>query len=657
MNTDSGKLTPAEIEWQEGSPVSVTFEDIYFNRAGGNEETEHVFINGNDLPQRWSSLDEDTRFTLAETGFGTGLNFLCARRFWLDKAPQSACLHYLSCEKHPMSAEDLRQALSAWPEFQDASDRLCDNWPAPVPGFYTLVFDQGRVRLTLLFGDAAEMLSRLDATVDAWFLDGFAPAKNPEMWSEQLFASIAARSRPGSTFATFTAAGLVKRGLAAVGFDIQKRAGFGRKRDMLTGRMSAPAQQASAKRPWLARATACESDRHAIVIGAGLAGCSTASALARRGWRVDLLERRSAPALEGSGNPQGALYLKLPLQPTAQSRLHLSGLHYSAAMIRELNTRHGEQVGDLCGVLSLALDPQESNRQERLLAQGLYPEALVQGVDSEQARVLSGMTTGAGGLYFPSAGWASPPRVCAALTDHPRIHFHYNTTVSELTQNEAGHWLVNGGQFQAPAVIICTANDVQIINSFAELPLKPIRGQTSTTAAPESVAELKTVVCGEGYISPPLGGHYCFGASFVINDAELAPRESEHRENMALLRRALPELGEAVDELNWTGRVAHRATTPDYLPIVGALHNEPWTKDHFAQLRHDAKWPFKPGMRHYKGLYINTGHGSKGLISCPISAEYIAALIEGSPLPLERTVVDAINPVRFLIKKLIKGSI
>ncbi|WP_432697772.1 bifunctional tRNA (5-methylaminomethyl-2-thiouridine)(34)-methyltransferase MnmD/FAD-dependent 5-carboxymethylaminomethyl-2-thiouridine(34) oxidoreductase MnmC [Marinobacterium sp. YM272] len=655
-NQQDTRLTPAEIQWQDDTPVSVQFDDIYFNKAGGRAETDYVFLDANNLDSRWQSLSPGAHFSIAETGFGTGLNFFCARDLWLRSAPADARLHYFSCEKYPLSRDDLQTALDHWPEFSDACSVLIAGWPPAAEGFYTLLFDGGRITLTLAFGDAAKMLAAFDGRADAWFLDGFAPSRNPDMWSDALFHQIAAHSVPGTTFGTFTAAGIVRRGLAEKGFEVSKRPGFGHKRDMLVGCLNEEISETDPA-PWLARPHTEYAEKHAIVIGAGIAGAFTASELASRGWQVDLLERHPEPAQEGSGNAQGALYLKLPKNPTRQGELHLQGLHFSGALVKKLRQTDAE-LGDICGLLSLALTPAEQKRQQQLLDSERYPEELVRPVNREEASALAGQETGAGGLYFPDGGWASPPLLCRRLLEHSNIRCHYNTAVESLARdNSSGEWIINGGDWRAPVVIACTAADTHKLEPLAFLPLKPIRGQTTQVAAPEDARALQKVICGEGYVSPALNGQYCFGASFKLNDPDTAVRQEEHAHNHELLTRALPLLAAQIDMAAASGRVAFRATTPDYLPIVGAVPDISWSLERFDRLRRDARWQFEPGMKHLPGLFVNAGHGSKGLISGPISALTVVSLIEQTPLPVPRMVADALNPVRFLIKNLKKGTI
>lgn len=225
--------TYAKLEWHNGMPYSAMFNDVYFSSDDGLLETEYVFIEGNDLASRWQSLDTDT-FTIIETGFGTGLNFLCAASSWLKNAPADAGLNFISVEKYPLNLEDIGKALSHWPALQALADQLLPQYETLLNTGSVLLCN-GRIRLSVLVGDATSCLSQLDAKTDAWFLDGFAPAKNQEMWQAALFEQMARLSHEKTTFATFTSAGAVRRGLIAAGFKVMKRTGFGKKREMLCG--------------------------------------------------------------------------------------------------------------------------------------------------------------------------------------------------------------------------------------------------------------------------------------------------------------------------------------------------------------------------------------------------------------------------------------
>lgn len=225
----------ANIEWRNGQPFACDFQDVYFSTDNGLLETDYVFLQGNDLATRWLDANLQT-FNIAETGFGTGLNFLCAAKTWLESAPQNATLHFISVEKYPLSTHDISTALNLWLQLKPVSEPFLAQYESLLSSVNTISLYDDRVRLTLLIGDATERLSKTNDKIDAWFLDGFAPAKNPDMWQAALFQQMARLSKTSTTFATFTSAGDVRRGLINAGFEVSKRAGFGKKREMLTGK-------------------------------------------------------------------------------------------------------------------------------------------------------------------------------------------------------------------------------------------------------------------------------------------------------------------------------------------------------------------------------------------------------------------------------------
>ncbi|WP_207062462.1 bifunctional tRNA (5-methylaminomethyl-2-thiouridine)(34)-methyltransferase MnmD/FAD-dependent 5-carboxymethylaminomethyl-2-thiouridine(34) oxidoreductase MnmC [Motiliproteus sp. SC1-56] len=660
MNNDrQHRLEPATINWDpEGQPLANAYQDVYFSRSNGLAETRYVFLEHNHLPTRWHTLPEGARFCIAETGFGTGLNFLATWQAWTENAPAKARLHFISVEKHPLSAKDLGRALALWPELEPQARALLAQYPPPCQGFHQLAFDAGRIQLTLLYGEAAECFAQLDGRVDAWFLDGFAPAKNPAMWSAPLFEQIARLSSDNATFSTFTAAGAVRRGLQAAGFTVEKVPGFGHKREMLRGRRT---DAAAAVAHWAQRPAVTPS-RHALVIGAGIAGASAAYALARRGLSVTVLDAGNGPASGASGNPQGILYTKLPATPTQESRIHLSGYLFS---LRLLKTALGASSPDWssCGLLQLAGDTAAAQRHEQLIARGHYPDELVRQVSRAQAETLAGVALAQPGLYFPDGGWVHPPALCRALLAHENIQCRYGISVDRLIKQEHGGWALYdaAGEVieQAPLVVVATAAEARRLAPLDTLPLKPIRGQVSHFNAPPGPA-LKTVLCGKGYIAPPRGQRYCFGATFDLHSQETAVRAEDHRHNLDRVQELCPDLGAhlaATADDQRRGRVGFRCSSPDYLPLAGAVVDHDAFIDQYAALRRDAKATVEGSPPHLPGLFVSLGHGSKGLTTAPLCGELVAALACGDPLPLEQRLAQALNPARFLFKNLSRRTI
>ncbi|ASL27259.1 bifunctional tRNA (5-methylaminomethyl-2-thiouridine)(34)-methyltransferase MnmD/FAD-dependent 5-carboxymethylaminomethyl-2-thiouridine(34) oxidoreductase MnmC [Azotobacter chroococcum] len=647
----------AQLDWDEhGQPLSRGFGDVYFSRASGLEETRYVFLAHNALPLRFAALPAGGRLSVGETGFGTGLNFLCAWQLFERTAPADTRLHFVSVERFPLTRADLQKALALWPELAPWADALLAQYVAVHPGFQRFVFAEGRVVLTLLVGDVLERLPELDARIDAWFLDGFAPAKNPEMWTPALFAELARLSAPGASLATFTSAGFVRRGLNAAGFAMQRVKGFGQKREMLAGRFEGTPQEAA--KPWFARPPRPAGPREALVIGAGLAGCAAAASLARRGWQVTLLERRAAVAEETSGNPQGVLYLKLSAHGTALSRLILAGFGFTRRLLQRLEPGRDWSP---CGVLQLASDAREAARQAELAA--AFPADLLHGLGRAEAEERAGVALDSGGLFYPEAGWVHPPALCAHLAAHPNIRLLPHREVLDL-HREDGQWCARAGETllaRAPVAVFCGGAEIARFPEAAGLPLKRIRGQISRLPATAASRDLQTVLCAEGYVAPPRDGEHTLGASFRFDSTELELTAKEHAENLQLLREISTDLAERLqadrlDPAALDGRAGFRCTSPDYLPIAGPLADAAAFAEAYAVLGKDARQVPQHPCPWLDGLYVSSGHGSRGLLSAPLAGELLAAWLDDEPLPVPRAVAEACHPNRFGLRRLIRGK-
>lgn len=618
------RIEQAAVDWTpEGEPISRRHGDVYFSRDNGLAETDYVFLQGNQLSQRFKQLgNQPDHFVIAETGFGTGLNFLAAARLWLETCAPGQVLHFVSFERYPLSRGDLERALARWPELRVLASALLDQYPEPVQGSHRLVLFGGGVRLTLYWGDALQGMEQLEFIADAWFLDGFAPAKNPELWQARLLQAIASHSRTGCTLSTFTAAGAVRRQLAAAGFSMEKRCGFGRKREMLCGLFA----------PVTAESTSGSTapPKSVVIIGGGMAGCMAARALATRGLRVTLLEAGPGPAQGASGNPQGALYVKLGVDFNAQTRMALSGLLFSQRLYRCWQARHDAlPFWHATGLLQLAWNQQEQQRQAKFLGNNRYPESLLQAVDPARASDIAGIPIQYPGLWFPHSGWVCPPLLCWQALRHPGIDTHFNTAVQTLSPGSQTRWQVSasdGRHWQTDRVILC--NGVALAQLAAAVgvpvPIKPIRGQVTTTAE-HLLPRTSAVLCADGYLNPPWNGQTLIGASFDLRDSDPAVRLESHQQNLERLASWLPAsvAGNPDPGTDCEGRVAFRATLPDYQPLAGPFS----AKD--------------------QGLYGLGGLGSKGLSFAPLLSELLADLICQQPACLEKDLIGRLSPMRF----------
>lgn len=657
MPTPEAPTQHASLDWDEqGQPLSSQFADVYFSNENGLAETRYVFLANNQLPERFAALTADQQLVIGETGFGTGLNFLCAWHLFDQHATATARLHFVSVEKYPLNKADLQRALGLWPELAPYAEQLLARYVALHPGFQRLVLAGGRVVLTLLIGDALELFGQLDARIDAWFLDGFAPAKNPDMWTPELFAELARLSHTGTTMGTFTSTGYVRRRLNDAGFKMKRVPGLGKKWEVLKG--SFIGEPTAAEKPWFARPPQPTAARSALVIGAGLAGCATAASLAQRGWQVTLLERHNAIAQEASGNPQGVLYLKLSAHGTTLSRLIVSGFGHTRRLLEQL---HRGTDWDNCGVLQLAFDAKEAQRQAQLA--GAFPSDLLCALDKSAAEDKAGISLPAGGLFYPEAGWVHPPALCALLSQQPNIQLQLHQEALEL-RRDGDHWQAwNGEQLLASAsvVVLASAAEIKGFSQSAGLPLKRIRGQISRLPATQASRALSTVVCAEGYVAPPRQDEHTLGASFDFNSDDLTPNSADHASNLQLLEEISPELALALDAAaldpeHLQGRAAFRCTSPDYLPIVGPLADATSFAEAYAVLGKDARQVPDAPCPWLDGLYINSGHGSRGLITAPLSGELIAAWLNDEPLPVPADVAQACHPNRFALRALIRNK-
>ncbi|ANF57222.1 bifunctional tRNA (5-methylaminomethyl-2-thiouridine)(34)-methyltransferase MnmD/FAD-dependent 5-carboxymethylaminomethyl-2-thiouridine(34) oxidoreductase MnmC [Halotalea alkalilenta] len=655
-------LEQARLRWRDDAPEALEFDDVYFSREDGRRETEHVFIDNNLLPQRFAAWDQSRPFVIAETGFGSGLNLLCAWAAFERHAPASARLHFVSVERYPFSAADLARALGAWPEFADKARRLIEQWPQPLLGVHRLELDE-RCTLDLHFGEAEERLGQLDGRVDAWFLDGFAPSKNPRMWSEALFAAISRLSHPGACFATFTCAGVVKRGLAGVGFNCEKVPGFGRKREMLRGRLAtALPDQRRVATPWYAaQGESARGLQRVAVVGAGIAGASVAHSLARRGHRVTLIDPLGV-AHAASGNRQAALYVKLAVATNLQSRFYLAALLHLHRLLARLDP--ARSVWSDCGTLDLALTPTAAERQRRFLDTHSLPTSVVEGVDAARAGQLANtdLSHAMHALHYPQGGWLDPHALCQRLISHPHITLSLRE-VTALSRFDDGWRLAldDHGTLDVDQVVICCARNAKRFAQLAHLPLTPVRGQVSELEVGEHAPRLGCVVCAGGYAPPAYRGVQLFGASFKVNDSELAPREEETRSNLLEFSHALPALvasleAQGVEPLSAGARVGIRTASPDKSPFVGAAPDlEQWLSAYAALSKDARRVPAVEGRRH-PGLWVSTAHGSRGMVSAPLAAELIASRISGEPAPMELALVDHLDPGRRIIAGLIRSQ-
>ncbi|KAA0915955.1 tRNA (5-methylaminomethyl-2-thiouridine)(34)-methyltransferase MnmD [Psychrobacter sp. ANT_WB68] len=696
MPAPPNAITPAKIAWQTDDagnqvPVSGEFGDVYFSHADGLAESRHVFLAHNQLPERLANLADKQCFTVAELGFGTGLNFLATWQLWRElrvRQPHltSARLHFITTEKYPIPLTDLTQILILWaqraPELAEIVEQLLASYPPLIAGCHRLNFIDDNVTLDIWLGDAAHSLASLGALdtsyalytldteaaikhpyIDAWFLDGFAPSCNETLWADTIFTQMQRLSRVGTTAATYSCAGIVKRGLQTHGFEINKVKGFGRKREMLTAVMAGitdflPTESLPIE------SVSINDDRnasiypnlpsHTVVIGAGVAGLLTAWTLANRGMAVTMIDK-VAPLAGASGNPRALLAPNMTPIHHVYEHLHSIGYLYSSRLYRYFNQQAVlqqtplilEQTGTLDLLIKTNIGPAQI---------AAYPNEMATTITTKEARRLSGLKTKdlADNLYLPQSGLVNPQALKKVILAHPNITYQ-QLSVTDIKEHKDKVMVIgdkdsyNGNNSQnlvticADNVVICAAYEShQLDKRIVEC--RTIRGQLSWfTPTDEQVAGLpKLPLKYSGYCAPFIGQsgdaevniiaegqqQFLLGASFVDADASTDIRSEENQQNYDKLLEDIPELSNILpdDTSTWQARAGVRTQTIDYHPLVGRL----------AQSRR---------------IWTLCAMGAKGYALAPICAEALADMMLGCFAPLSAVTLARLSPNRARLHK------
>lgn len=631
MSSAPGPLRPARIDFGDvAAPRSLDYDDIFHPAAGAREQAAHVFLAGNGLPRRWAGRP---RFVVLETGFGLGHNFLSTWAAWRRDPQRCGRLVYVAIEKHPVSVGDLQRvhAASPWPELVH---EWLAAWPPATPDLHAVDLDQGRVMLRLAFGDIAYWLPQLMLQADAFYLDGFAPARNPAMWSADVLQRLRHLAARDATAATWSVARSVRDGLARAGFQVQRVEGFDTKREMLVARF---APTYDLRRP--PGRSFGNGHREVAVVGAGLAGAACAAALQRHGIGVQVFEQAPKAAAGGSGNAAGLLHGVVHAQDGPYARWHRAAFLRATAVLSP-RIAAGAVQGDLRGLLRLETHAGCAAMRERLERQAL-PVEYAQALDPLAAAQRAGCRVAGPCWWYARGGWVDPRTVVADAIGRAMWEVHANTWVSRLERDESGRWCLLGADGRrlavADAVLLANAHDARRLAGVDLGRCRSTRGQVSVLDASVRSPRPACPIAGDGYaITLPDGALLC-GATRDAGDDDATLRERDHRRNLDALA-ALCGMSADVDAERLTGRVGWRLETADRLPLVGAL-----PQPDAPPSPRDEQPRFVPRQ---EGLYILAGLGSRGIAQSALGAEIVAAWICGAPMPVGRDLLDAVDVSR-----------
>ena len=654
---------------QENTPVSDKFDDVYFSNQDGLAETHYVFLEGNQLWERWVNYQE-AHFVIAETGFGTGLNFFAVTTLFGEfrqKYPNSPLkrLYFISFEKYPLALDALQQAHLAYPQFSHLAQHLQQHWLNPIQGCYRFHFDE--TTLDLWFGDVAENLPQLgdymNDKIDAWFLDGFAPSKNPDMWNEQLYQQMFRFTKPQGTFATFTAASAVRKGLENAGFSITKRKGFGKKRECLSGQKTHEKLTALSL-PWFHSQSANLNKQDIAIIGGGIASLCTAISLVKRGAKITIYCEDEQTALNASGNKQGAFYPQLSDDNERNIRFYIHAFAYGHQFLQWAIQHKIEFEHEFCGVALCAYSDKAESKLSKIAELNL-PSDLYQSLSQSELSEKVGLPLPFGGGFIPQGAWLAPRQLVQhafAFLEKQGVQIKTSQKVTALSQTEYG-WQITTAEnetFCHEVVVLANGHKLTEFEQTQKLPLYPVRGQVSQIPTSANLLKLKTVLCYDGYLTPvdQAKASHCIGASHVRDNATREFSLTEQQENQQKIQQNIPEdWTKEVDTSGNLARIGVRCSVRDLTPMMGAVPHFSAQQVQYQNLFNlrRRKQPIEQA-ENYSNLYLIGALGSRGLTSAPFLGETLASLIYGEPLPMSEELIHNLMPNRSWVRRWLKGA-
>lgn len=648
--------------WRDGQPYSELFDDIYYSvdeseDISGEGEFQHVFFKNNGLPERWQGRDE---FVIAELGFGSGLNCILTIREWLKHCAEcndDKTLHYIAIEKYPLSPDSIAALVSRYPDLKSYCDEMLESYPPAIEASHSRRLFDNRVVVHFKFMDVAEALSNDHFNVDAWFLDGFSPAKNPDMWSSELFAMITNNSRAGATCSTYTSAGFVKRNMQSAGFVVSKVNGHGKKRDMLIAEL-ADAKLNNTKplsfnyedKPWFESPQVDRTTtKDAMIIGAGIAGLSLAYSLVQRGWTVSIIDRHGGNQKEATSNPAPIVYPRLSVDNDVDTEFYIAAYCYALHVYESLQKKSQLKFWFDDGLFQLV----DRKRITRIIKKFNFSSDLISQTDELSDNDVSGIDEESTVVKFVSAGVVLPAILCEVLKDE--CGDSLKIIKSEVRKIKYGNnkWQCFDDSRlikDAEVLIVASGADVNVSGLPTNYPVETIRGQVMVLKENQSSGKIKKTLNADVHITPAINGKHYLGATYARNCANMKVCETDNRKLLTSLNNIYPDVFRADDHCDtWIG---FRAMSKDRVPVVGAVPDEAFFDAEYADIRHgNTAREYLPAS-YLNGLYISAAHGSRGFTSSFISAEIIASQIAGEPSPVNKKILDYLNPSRFIVNDL-----
>ncbi|EMF83006.1 tRNA U-34 5-methylaminomethyl-2-thiouridine biosynthesis protein MnmC [Leptospira weilii serovar Topaz str. LT2116] len=649
------------LSWKNNhTPVSDRFDDIYFSPENGLEETKHVFIGGNDLPNRWRNSNIQNSFCILELGFGTGLNFFTTWKEYLEHKNRFR-FHFISVEKFPLSREEISKAISAFSELEEIKEEFLSSYRDLIPGMNYFRFLEGKIHLTLFLGDVTDALCEISGKVDAIFLDGFAPSKNPEMWEESVLRNLKNVSKPETTFSTFTVARTVRDSLSSAGFTLEKRPGFGKKKEMLTGKYSNPASETKEsipkEKPWCKRSDPESQIKTAAIVGAGIAGSTLAYSLSKRGIEVFLIDP-SGIANETSGIPRAISHPHLTKTPGSVSLFTLRAFRYALSFLSSFADI--DQFGKV-GLFHGITEETSLERFQKSIENHRLTEEIASWKPNDSDFHKNNQFIKELGVFFENGFWTRPGSIARKCADQPGIKsiratansFERTGTFWKLGLKESDQEIL------ANSIIFCNSYSIgKLVSSLFEgeeiFPINKVRGQLISLKKTESSSRVSNILCAEHYLTPSIPEEHILGSTFDEFDLNPEPRKEDTDLLLQYVQTKYPTL-KFDSNCVLSEKTGFRAQTPDRFPIIGPIFDPKVFRETYKEIdlpRNQRK--MFPNLKTIPGLYVFGGLGSRGVLSSFLGAEILASLILGEPAPVESSILESLHPARFLYRRIRK---
>ncbi|MFV9615732.1 MAG: bifunctional tRNA (5-methylaminomethyl-2-thiouridine)(34)-methyltransferase MnmD/FAD-dependent 5-carboxymethylaminomethyl-2-thiouridine(34) oxidoreductase MnmC, partial [Gammaproteobacteria bacterium] len=639
-----------KLIWRDGQPYSELFDDIYYSSSeseaiSGESEFQHVFFKHNGLPERWQGRND---FVIAELGFGSGLNCLLTIREWLKhcaECNEEKTLHYVAIEKYPLSAENIVDLISQYSALKPFCDELVENYPPAIEATHSRSLFDNRVVIHFKFMDVYDALADYKLNVDAWYLDGFSPAKNPAMWSPELFLSIAKNSSNGATCSTYTSAGFVKRNLQKAGFVVNKVSGYGKKREMLVAELdvallnnSTTSSRKYKDKPWFELPQPMTASiKNATIVGAGIAGLSLAYALVQRGWLVTIIDKQGDNQKQASSNPAPIVYPRLSINNDVDTEFFTAAYCYALYVFKSLQKKSQRRFWFDDGLLQLMdkkritqiIQKFQFNSDFISIVDGLINESVA---DREEEQVT---------VHYSSAGVVLPALLSDVLTSECGSKLNIiDAEVTHITYDGKKWQCLSDSLLIKENEILIIANGMAIndLGLLLKFPLEVIRGQVIELNERQESHQIKKTLNADVHITPLINRKHYLGASYNRNSMNVEVSQKDNRALLESLNKIYPGIFKEDDVCDtWVG---FRTLSKDRVPIVGAVADESFFNKEYADIRHGNTTKTYQSASYLNGLYISAAHGSRGFTSSFLSAEIVAALINGEPNPVSKRVID-----------------